>query len=231
MTRPSVPVVETPKINPFTSKTVLGAVLWAVGFLLQPEVLAALPEKWSALLQALGGVLTAFGIRSAIGKAAVGRVQLHPLAMVIAVSAAFGTLVLPKTLPSPFPLTLAVDEWYGNVAGDSLKYVITWKQPADSATLGKIDSTFYRFVSNKGVTFFGSSGLTTPGTGLRRTVKGLGDSLKLVKPAVGDSATFQITNFQECRKGDCSVPGSAAWKYRRSYAPPPASPDVQITEF
>lgn len=219
------------KFNPLTSKAVWGAITWAIGFLLQPGVLSALPEKVSAFIQALGVILGVYGIRVGSAKAAQGVVQLHPLAMVIAVSAALGAIALPKTLPSPFPLTLAVDEWYGNAAGDSLKYVITWKQPTDSATLGKIDSTFYRFVSNKGVTFFGSSGLTTPGTGLRRTVKGLGDSLKLVKPAVGDSATFQISNFQECRKGDCSVPGSAAWKYRRSYAPPPASPDVQITEF
>jgi hypothetical protein len=135
-------------------------------------------------------------------------------------------------LPSPMPIALTGDEFYGNVAGDSLKYVISWKQPADSAELGKVDSTFYRFVSSKGVTFFGSSGLTVPGTALRRTIKGgLADSLKLVKPAVGDSVTFSVTNFQQCRKGDCSLPGSAGWKYRRSFAPAAATPDIQITEF
>lgn len=215
------------KFNPLTSKAVWGAITWAIGFLLQPGVLSALPEKISAFIQALGVILGVYGIRVGVAKAAQGVVQSPWIIGVFSL-----LLASAATLPTPFPLTLHVDEWYGNAAGDSLKYVVTWKQPADSAIAGKIDSTFYRFVSNKGVTFFGSTGVTTPDQGLRRTVKpGLADSLKLVKPAIGDSAVFQISNFTECRKGDCSIPGSAAWKYKRSFAPPPAAPTIQITEF
>jgi hypothetical protein len=136
------------------------------------------------LLEAIGTVVTAWGVRHAVAKASQGIVQLHPLATVIALAWTFGALFLPRTLPSPFPLTLAPDEYYG-AAADSLKYVISWKEPSDTAALGKVDSTFFRFVSSKGVTFFGSTGLTTPNVAVRRTSTGHADSLKLAKPPVG----------------------------------------------
>lgn len=49
-------------------KTITGAVLTVLGYLLQPDVLAVLPEKVAAVITAIGAVLAAVGIRHAIAK-------------------------------------------------------------------------------------------------------------------------------------------------------------------
>lgn len=61
--------------NALTSKSVWGAIIAAVAWLLSPEVLATLPSKVSAFLGAFGGLLAVFGLRQAIAKAALGRPQ------------------------------------------------------------------------------------------------------------------------------------------------------------
>lgn len=123
----------------------------------------------------------------------------------------------------------APDEW--TLAGDSIKYVIFWKEAADSAALGKVDSTFYRLTATKAVVFYPAKPLAAS-TPLRRSFAAgvFADSFKMAKPAPGDSAVFQITNFVQCRKGDCSVAGSAAWRYRSSYAPPASAPGIRSVE-
>src|SRR4051812_18557018 len=107
------------KFNPFTSKSVWGAITWAIGFLLQPGILSALPEKWAAVIQAVGVVLGVYGIRSGVAKASQGIVQLHWSPVLALVTLLVSGSRLSGTLPSPFPLTLAPDEFYGNAAGDS----------------------------------------------------------------------------------------------------------------
>jgi cation transport ATPase len=219
------------QFNPMTSKTVIGAIIVAIGIIADSGIFGqentAFIHSLGTLLTAIGTVVTAWGVRHAVAKAAQGVVQMNPLVTLMALAAVMlGVQPLPRA-----PMTLTANEEY-SAAGDSLKYVISWKQPPDTAALGKIDSTFYRFISSKGLTFFGSTGLTTPNVAVRRTLTGIADSFKLVKPPLGDSVTFQITNFQQCRKGDCSSPQSAGWKYRRSFAPTPASaPDIQLKEF
>ena len=49
-------------------KTITGAVTVFLGYILQPEVLAILPEKVAAFVMAIGGLLTAFGLRAAVAK-------------------------------------------------------------------------------------------------------------------------------------------------------------------
>jgi hypothetical protein len=224
-----------PKINPLVSKTVWGAILWVIGFLTQPGVLSALPEKVAAVIQAVGIVLGAIGVRHAIAKAAIGVVQspliIGLLAVMLTVAGVLPTNVLFHQ-DSGYCTAGPVLDCTGAV-GDSLRYVVMWKQPPDTASKGKIDSTFYRFTATKGVTFYGSSGVLTPNTPVRRSLNAgvLADSLKLAKTALGDSVVFQITNFVQCRKGDCSLPGALAWKYRETFAPPPASPTVRIETF
>lgn len=223
-----------PKINWFSSKTFWGALLWVVGFLTQPGVLSALPEKVAAVIQGLGVLLGAVGVRTAIAKSALGRVQspafIGLFAMLLA-TLATDVSFTPREgwckILSPTSLDCT------GAAGDSLRYVIMWKQPPDTASKGKIDSTFFRFTSSKGVTFYGSSGVLAANTPVRRSLSAgvLADSLKLAKTALGDSVTFQVSNFVQCRKGDCSVPGSLAWKYRETFAPPPAAPTVRIETF
>jgi len=48
------------------SKTIWGTVIAIVGYLLQPSVLAVLPEKVAGIVTAIGGLLAAIGLRSAI---------------------------------------------------------------------------------------------------------------------------------------------------------------------
>ena len=49
-------------------KTILGAVVTAVGWLSQPEVFNALPERAAAVVTAAGAILAAVGLRHAIYK-------------------------------------------------------------------------------------------------------------------------------------------------------------------
>ena len=230
----TAPKTSVSQFSWFTSKTIWGALLTVFGYLTQPGVLSVLPEKIAAVVTSIGVVLAAIGVRTAIAKSAVGVVQLHPLTLILPL------LLLAPVLPST-PLTLESNGYCTPVgssidcfgaAGDSLKYVIQWKQPIDTVSKGKVDSTFYKLTASKGVTFYGSTGLTAPNVAVRRKfTTALADSLKLVKPALGDSVTFQITGFIQCRQGDCSIPGSAAWKYRETYAPAPASPTIRIETF
>lgn len=53
-------------------KSITGAVVAAVGYLAQPDVLAVLPHKVASVITAAGGVLAVFGVRHAIDKAARG---------------------------------------------------------------------------------------------------------------------------------------------------------------
>lgn len=45
------------------SLTVQGSLLAALGYLARPEVLALLPEKYAAVVTAVGAVAAAFGLR------------------------------------------------------------------------------------------------------------------------------------------------------------------------
>jgi hypothetical protein len=140
------------------------------------------------------------------------------------------TKLVSSTL-MPAGSALRADEF---VAGDSLKYVISWKQASDSATKGKIDSTVYKIKSNKGITYYGSSGVVAANTVVRRRklATEFADSFKLAKPTtVGDTANFQITGFTECRQGDCGVGASAGWLYKPSWAPPPTEPSIRVDSF
>lgn len=58
----------------FTSNTVLGMVVAVLGWLFSPEVLATIHNKGvAALIQAVGAVWFAVGLRRAIAKAALGQ--------------------------------------------------------------------------------------------------------------------------------------------------------------
>lgn len=57
----------------FGWKTITGAVVTALGWLAQPQVLQLLPEKVSYIVTAAGAVLTAVGIRHAVAKNAAGQ--------------------------------------------------------------------------------------------------------------------------------------------------------------
>ncbi len=52
----------------FGWKTITGAVVWAVGMLSQPEVFAILPDSVGKVIMAVGGVLSAVGLRHAVAK-------------------------------------------------------------------------------------------------------------------------------------------------------------------
>jgi hypothetical protein len=54
-------------------KSILGAIITAVGYVLRPEVLNVLPEKVGAIVSAIGGILTVLGIRHAIAKSTQGK--------------------------------------------------------------------------------------------------------------------------------------------------------------
>lgn len=149
---------------------------------------------------------------------------LPPLAaLLLFVTAGFNA----ATPPPPGRMSYSYADAYGAgaLAGDSLKVLFLWTQAADSAANGKIDSTVYVLRSSKPAAFFGGA-LLPAGVNTRR-VKGataFADSFKLARPTAGDSAVFQVSGFVQCRKGDCSIPGSAGWQYRATFAPPPTAP-------
>ena len=123
------------------------------------------------------------------------------------------------------------DEW---LAGDSLKYVIYWSAPSDSVASGAEDSTFFNITASKPYQFYGGTVTIPVGTVSRRKYGPArhADSLKLAKPtAAGDSVSFTITLFTQCRKGDCNIPSSGAWVYRKSWAPPPQAPQIRADSF
>jgi len=49
-------------------KTITGALTWALGVVTAPAVLAVLPERYAQILQAVGGLLAAIGVRHAIAR-------------------------------------------------------------------------------------------------------------------------------------------------------------------
>ncbi|MGK2854579.1 MAG: hypothetical protein ACSLE3_10860 [Microbacteriaceae bacterium] len=51
--------------NPIKSKTVWGLLVVVIGYLLQPDVLAILPEQIAEFLRVIGGLLAALGLRDA----------------------------------------------------------------------------------------------------------------------------------------------------------------------
>lgn len=59
-------------------KTVLGIVVALMGYLAQPEIVALLPSQWAKVITAIGAALAAFGIRSAIAKAAPDDAPIAP---------------------------------------------------------------------------------------------------------------------------------------------------------
>ena len=138
----------------------------------------------------------------------------------------------------PVPLTMhwshndnPKEDTFLGVAGDSLKILLFWKNPVDSATLGKADSTLFRVQLTKPFRWHGGVNVAA-GTVVPRVHRGtMADSLMLAKPAPGDSVVFRITEFRQCRKGDCSVAGMGVGVYKRTNAPAPATPSWTVTEF
>lgn len=105
------------------------------------------------------------------------------------------------------------------LANDSLRVVVTWAEPAD--TFGVSDSTMFRIRASRTIRFMGG-GTVAPETWRRRkhAAGKLADTFKVAMPGVGDSVMFRADSIQQCRRSACSVPGSAAWGYQRSAAPP-----------
>lgn len=122
----------------------------------------------------------------------------------------------PIVLTHPF-VTIAGEY---TAPGDSLRVIMQWEQPKDG--LGNADSTIFTFASTKSGVFQRANFQLAANVKARRkfgpTV--LADTFKLLKPAIGDSVIFTVDTIYQCRKGACSVPGSAAWGYVRTAAPP-----------
>ena len=51
--------------NPIKSWSIWGVLTVVVGYMLQPDVLAILPDKVSSVVMALGAILAALGFRNA----------------------------------------------------------------------------------------------------------------------------------------------------------------------
>jgi len=153
--------------------------------------------------------LTLVGIAGAIGVAYMALTATAPPV----VAQPFGTYTIRDALQP------------GALAGDSLKVVILWKQAEDSAKNGPVDSTVYTIRSSKPAAFFGGAALAA-NTDQRRAkgATAFADSFKLARPSPGDSAVFQVKNFVQCRKGDCSIPGGAGFQYKATFAPPATMP-------
>lgn len=149
----------------------------------------------------------------------------------IGILAAAVVAALPlQTAPTPVvglenePITFIGPAPWSNItaesfAFDSLRVVVLWTHPADS--LGLEDSTVFRIKATKAIRFMGG-GTVAAGTWKRRnwSNKTLADTFKVLRPAIGDSVIFTADSITQFRKGAGSVPGSAAWGYQRSAAPP-----------
>jgi hypothetical protein len=121
--------------------------------------------------------------------------------------------------PTPQPY-YAYDAYNVTIAGDSLKVVLVWTQPTDG--LGVADSTVDIFHVTKAIRFYNDTALRNANTRVRRRyATSLSDSFKLARPSLGDSVLFSGDSIFQCRKGQCSVPGSWAFKYIRTATPPP----------
>jgi len=64
------------RINPLTSKTILGVLFAVVSWLLSPEVTATIHNVFvAAVLQGIGMLWATYGVRDAIAKASQGQAQ------------------------------------------------------------------------------------------------------------------------------------------------------------
>jgi len=121
------------------------------------------------------------------------------------------------------------------IAGDSLKYTLSWRQPSDGG--GDVDSTKYNLKATLPFVYYNNSNVFMPGTlSVRRFRTGqLVDSLKSALPAPGDSVDFMLTNFIQCRDGLCSDARSLTWNYKRpalpKIKPSSAAPTVKVDVF
>ena len=227
------------KINPLTSKTIIGAILAALGFLAgSPEFGShkEIIQQVATLLEAVGGVLFAWGVRHAIAKSADGIVQLHPLSTVLALLfalpllAATGSLPRQSNAPPLNPAHFANYSWDDQLAGDSMKVLLYWGQPPDTVAKGKIDSTVYSVKVSLPTNYYNANVVPASST-VRRVKTTFADSLRLAKPIIGSTVTVQVTGFIQCRQGDCSVPGSGAFSYKHTYAPPPTAPNIKYDVY
>lgn len=107
------------------------------------------------------------------------------------------------------------------VAFDSVKVKFEWQQPQDGR--GNADSTLFRVRVSKPWRTYASTTVKNAATWYR-IVHGsneLADSLKLALTTIGDSVIFEADSIRQCRRGVCSVPGSASFRYVRPDNPPP----------
>jgi len=128
-------------------------------------------------------------------------------------------------VPKPKPMVTGVSS-VAFAGGDSMKVKLTWTQPTDG--FGVVDSTLYRIKISKAWKWYGDTLLRAANTWVRRKrTTQLSDSLKLSRGLPGDSVVFNADSIRQCRKGACSVPGSAAFRDIRPINPP-APMTVQV---
>jgi hypothetical protein len=112
--------------------------------------------------------------------------------------------------------------------GDSLKVKLEWTQPTDGQ--GVADSTLYRLKLTKPWRFYSDTLIRPAGSFVKRKrTTQTADSLKLLLAVAGDSVDFTADSIRQCRKGVCSVPGSAAFHYVRNVNPPPSMTFLRVT--
>jgi len=108
---------------------------------------------------------------------------------------------------------------FADFVGESLRVVVAWGHPTDG--LGNEDSTVFRIKSSNTIRFTGGGTLTPDTWRLRKHLPTkLADTFKLLTPPIGDSVFFNSDSIRQCRQNKCSVPGTAAWGYHRTTAPP-----------
>lgn len=154
------------------------------------------------------------------------------LAMLAALVVSSATLTQPVFDLADQPIVLTTHTKFDSIraetfAFDSLRVVVIWDHPSDG--LGNEDSTFFRIRATRTLRFMGG-GSVAPETWRRRRwlTTTTADTFKALRPAVGDSIIFTADSIVQCRKGECSVPGSAAWGYKRT-AKPPAMTFIKVT--
>jgi hypothetical protein len=202
----------------------------------------------SALLPLLLGGVAAFFLTGHKGSR---KLWLHPVALIwalllVPLSAQWviTTNGTPWTFHGATASTVGIDgAWAAdtntgenlfladNLTSDSLRFVVAWKQPTDG--MGNADSTVFRIVITKDSRWYAKDSvvITASTNQRRRYTTQLADSLKMAKPAMGDSVSVTISGFIQCRKGDCSNPGGAAAGYRTTWAPVPSGPSLRSTVF
>lgn len=112
---------------------------------------------------------------------------------------------------------------------DSLKVKLVWTQPTDG--FGNADSITYRLKISKPWIIYGDTIVRQVNVWVKRKrTTQLADSLKLSRGLPGDTVTFQADSIRQCRKGVCSVPGSAAFQSIRPLNPPPPTSFQVVTD-